>query len=487
MASTANIDNYQMDQTISNDVEKNIKSVRNFTDLPAPFFSKRGSLIQHEIHSEHADRNGNRISLQSVVSGESIILEPEGNTIDNFQEIDDLPLGRMYSAASKVSQSQDPVFYSSRGSVDITRESSQEKLGQRNLLPTAGDVPSTPSDFSHFTKESVDDESDKSSISEPPMDLETSRKVLKKWILLSLVILVIYGAFSVAYQIYQSLYTARDGLNDKAIPSNQSLSEIDSYVTAHPENRIGLWQECNDFGCRDLPLYCAADEIKQRLLDSGLVRFASQEQTNDFVQNQLHICPMIKVSRFTSVFSVFAAVIALIGLVMTLLSNQKILFTFVKLGGLLMVLLTTITFALFIAIKEILDHLVSLAANYSETGSSTAFANVDTSYAYSVSFWICCLSFITSIILFALFLMLSKSADKLRQHEKDDYRKSDAYSISTLESVDVGPRVDTVRSQDSTIRFNDSIHNLTQSPTLEYIESFEAPPMADSSKTVRFS
>jgi hypothetical protein len=45
---------------------------------------------------------------------------------------------------------------------------------------------------------------------------------------------------------------------------------------------------------------------------------------------------MIKVSRFTSVLSIFAAAIALIGLLAALKSKKKYLFTIIKIGGFLM-------------------------------------------------------------------------------------------------------------------------------------------------------
>jgi hypothetical protein len=146
--------------------------------------------------------------------------------------------------------------------------------------------------------------------------------------------------------------------------------------------------------------------------------------------------------------------------------------------------------------KEILDHLINLAKSYSDTGSSTSSPYVDTFYTYSTSFWLCCSSFILSLVLLALFLVMSKSADKLGEEAKDN-PKADQYSISTIDTIDFGPRVNQNRRTSdvsSTFRFNNSIHNLTGrqdsfvvTPTLDRQDSFAAPPTGQDSKAVRFS
>ena len=88
-----------------------------------------------------------------------------------------------------------------------------------------------------------------------------------------------------------------------------------------------------------------------------------------------------------------------------------------------------------------------------------------------------------SLILGALFFVMSNSADKVRSNS---YSKSDLYSVSSHESVDVGPRVNTVKSDaSSTIKISESIHNLTQVSS-ERTRSFEPPPATDN-KAVRFS
>ncbi len=133
--------------------------------------------------------------------------------------------------------------------------------------------------------------------------------------------------------------------------------------------------------------------------------------------------------------------------------------------------------------KEILDHLVYLAQSFSETRSSTSSEYVDTFYSYSMSFWFCCVSFMLSIVLLALFIVMAKTADKIREEDK---RQSETYSISTMESLDLGPRVKSVMSDaSSTIRFNESIFNLTNS--MDSIESFAEPPIETEKKAVRFS
>ena len=116
--------------------------------------------------------------------------------------------------------------------------------------------------------------------------------------------------------------------------------------------------------------------------------------------------------------------------------------------------------------------------------------NVDTSYNFSTSFWLCCLSLIIAVILVGLFFVSSKFADEARlkdEKSKSDLFESDLYSISTVESIDVGPRVSTIKSDESsTFRFNESIHNLTLTSRIERADSFDRPPIMES-KAVRFS
>ena len=212
---------------------------------------------------------------------------------------------------------------------------------RRDLLPTSFDNPSTPTVLSHFTSESVEndnnDASDKSSDSEVSIDAEKSEIAMKKWIFVSIIVLFMYGLFFITCQAYQSLYVARNELNDKPITSNQSSDAIKSFVNSYPENRVGLWMECTEQSCRDLELFCSEDLIQKRLRDSGLITSSEpSELTVDFVQLELHICPMIKVSRFTSVFSIFAGVLVMIGLILAYMNNKRNTFRFIKVGGIIM-------------------------------------------------------------------------------------------------------------------------------------------------------
>jgi len=518
----------KMDEEIN--IEEQSKNARNFTDLPAPYYSQRGELIPHERHSQLDrqsekldDRFGTLKSLESIVSGSTIsnqdsadlmfsedleallhteanklpenlavanaegsrvIFSPEtvNNTHDSSELVENRP-NQVHENLAVANAEGSSVLFSPETAANEGTEMKMDHAN-RGFLPLGKDNPSTPSDFSYLTKESVDEDGgDSSSSDEPPTDLERSKKALRKQIFLVIAVLLAYAICSVIYQLYQQIYVAKDELNGKIIPSNVSTTVLDSYITAHPENRIGLWMECNKFDCIDLRLYCSADVIQQKLIASGLVKTATQEQTDDFVKNQMHICPMIRVSRFTSVLSLFAAVIALISLISALRINRKYLYTFLKVGGTLMFILTTITLALFISMKEILDHLVFLAQSFSETRSSTSSEYVDTFYSYSMSFWFCCVSFMLSIVLLALFIVMAKTADKIREEDK---RQSETYSISTMESLDLGPRVKSVMSDaSSTIRFNESIFNLTNS--MDRIESFAEPPIETEKKAVRFS
>ena len=333
------------------------KSIRNFTDLPAPFYSQRGSLISHENNSVlikesgYADRTNTITSLQSLLSDKSDAeenkpLKSAANLNPEFyaaQSIIETSNGNSPKSVPKspgvdLSSSGERVNFNARpGSLDIRREPMVAGNG-RNKLPTFMDNPSTPTDFSHLSKETVDaDNYSNASDDKKDQDSEqVTKKVLNKWILLSVIGLFLFGIFSLAFQWNQSLYVARDEKNSKDIPSNVSLTEVDSYITRHPENRIGLWSECNDFSCIDLRIFCSYDDIQKTLIESKLVSFATESQVDDFVKNQLHLCPMIKVSRFTSVLSLFAAAIALIGLIIAFFKNQKLIYLAIKASGILM-------------------------------------------------------------------------------------------------------------------------------------------------------
>ncbi|KAI8823669.1 uncharacterized protein EV422DRAFT_521918 [Fimicolochytrium jonesii] len=192
--------------------------------------------------------------------------------------------------------------------------------------------------------------------------------------------------------------------------SPASPSQIDQFLAATPETRIGFWKQCQeDGGCTDLQLPCGDDGVSG---SAAAARGTTADQLRDFASTKSSLCPRMNAARVLMAISIFAGFVALVAIALKIFmrsadSKNKVLAVFLVLGATIMSLAQLVSVILLATIKHSLDSLSDLLRALSPTGTSTPFTNITTVYSASSSFFVSIAGTVLAMILLPLVYVLA--------------------------------------------------------------------------------